>query len=129
VRLLLQGDSRPGPPALRWVAVGSLRSGCIQVAKETALIQSSQTSCIGVACLCMLESYNHRIIECFGLEGTFKGHLVQHSRNEQGHLQLDQVAQSSVQPDLECFRGWGLHYLSGQYVPVSHHSKPLSCVT
>jgi len=31
------------------------------------------------------------------LEGTFKGHLVQHPCNEQGHLQLDQVAQSPVQ--------------------------------
>ncbi|KAK4828850.1 LOW QUALITY PROTEIN: hypothetical protein QYF61_000907 [Mycteria americana] len=33
---------------------------------------------------------------------------------EQGHLQLDQVAQSPIQPDLECFQGWGLHCLSGQ---------------
>ncbi|KAK4807110.1 hypothetical protein QYF61_018451 [Mycteria americana] len=30
----------------------------------------------------------------FGLEGNFKGHLVQPPCNEQGHLQLDQVAQS-----------------------------------
>jgi len=27
---------------------------------------------------------NHRIIEYFGLEGTFKGHLVHPPRNEQG---------------------------------------------
>ncbi|KAK4814330.1 hypothetical protein QYF61_014844 [Mycteria americana] len=40
---------------------------------------------------------------------------------EQGHLQLDQVAQSPIQPDLECFQGWGLRYLSGQPVPVPHH--------
>ena len=45
------------------------------------------------------------IIESFGLEGTFKGHLVQPPCNEQAHLQLDQVAQSPVQPDLECFQG------------------------
>ena len=47
----------------------------------------------------------------FGLEGTFKGHLVQPSCNEQGHLQLDQVAQSPVQPDLEYFQGWGTYNL------------------
>jgi len=42
-------------------------------------------------------------MEELGLEGTFKGHLVQHPCNEKGHLQLDQVAQSPVQPALECF--------------------------
>ncbi|KAK4822001.1 hypothetical protein QYF61_006615, partial [Mycteria americana] len=57
----------------------------------------------------------------FGLDGTFKGHLVQPPCNEQGHLQLDQVAQSPVQPDLECFQGWGIYRLSGQPVPVFHH--------
>ena len=36
-----------------------------------------------------------------GSEGTLKGHLVQLPRNEQGHLQLHQVAQSPIQPDLE----------------------------
>jgi len=47
-------------------------------------------------------SQNHRTIEWFGLEGTFKGHLVQLPCNEQGYLQLDQVAQS----DLACFQEW-----------------------
>jgi len=42
------------------------------------------------------------------LEGTFKGHLAQPRCNEQGHLQLDQVAQSPIQPDLECFQGWDI---------------------
>lgn len=37
-----------------------------------------------------------------GLEGTCRGHPVQVPCNEQGHLQLDQVVQSSVQPALEC---------------------------
>jgi len=64
---------------------------------------------------------DYRIIECFALEKTFRGHLVQLPRSEQGHLQLDQVAKSPVQPGLECFQGWGLHYLSGQPVPVFHH--------
>ena len=36
---------------------------------------------------------NDRIIESLELEGTFKDHLVQLPCNEQGHAQLDQVAQ------------------------------------
>ena len=63
----------------------------------------------------------HRIIEWFGLEGTFKGHLVQSPCSEQGHLQLDQAAQSPIQPDLICFQGGGIHCFSGQPVPVFHH--------
>jgi len=35
----------------------------------------------------------HRIIEWFGLEVTFKGHLVQPSCNEQEHLQLHEATQ------------------------------------
>ena len=68
---------------------------------------------------------NHTIIECFGLEGTFRGHLVQPC-SEQGHLQLAQVAQSPVQPGLEHFLGWDLHYLSGQPVPVLRHPHILA---
>ena len=60
-------------------------------------------------------------IELFELESTIKGHLVQLPCNKQGHLQLDQVAQSPVQPDLECLRGWGIHHTSGQPVPVFNH--------
>ena len=42
--------------------------------------------------------YHRIIIESFELDGTLKGHLIQPSCNEQGHLQLDQVlrAQSSL---------------------------------
>jgi len=39
-----------------------------------------------------IESQIHRIIECFGLEGTFRGHLAQRPCSKQGHLQLEQVA-------------------------------------
>ena len=56
----------------------------------------------------------------FELEGTFRGHLDQPRCSEPQHLQLDQVAQSSVQPDLKCFQGWGMYHLSGQPVPVFH---------
>jgi len=65
------------------------------------------------------------------MEGTFKGHLVQPLCNKQGHLKLDQVAQSPIQPGLECFQGWGIYHLSGQPVPVFHHphgKKLLPCV-
>jgi len=64
---------------------------------------------------------SYRTIGCFGLEGTSRGHLVQPPRSDQGRLQLDQVAQSPIQPGLECFQEWGLHCLSGQSVPVFYH--------
>jgi len=57
------------------------------------------------------------------LEGTFRGHLVQALSNDQQHLQLDQVSQSPIQSDLECFQGWGIYHLSGQPVPVFHHPQ------
>jgi len=41
-------------------------------------------------------TFNFIIIGCFGLEGIFRGQLAQHPCSEQGHLQLDQVAQSPV---------------------------------
>ena len=63
----------------------------------------------------------NQILECFGLERTFRGHLAQPPCSEQGHIPLDQVAQSPIQPDLECFQAWGLHYLSGQPIPVFYH--------
>ena len=46
---------------------------------------------------CPVDAHSyHRIIESLELEGTFKGHLGQIPCNEQGHLQLDQGAQSPV---------------------------------
>lgn len=46
-------------------------------------------------------SWSHWIIEFFGLEGTFLGHLVQLSIPHHGHshLSIYEVAQSLVQPD------------------------------
>ena len=59
-----------------------------------------------------LSSQHHRITELFELEGTLKNHLVQLCCNEQGHVQLDQVAKSPIQPDIECLQGWGIYQLS-----------------
>ena len=62
-----------------------------------------------------------KTIEGFRSEGTFKGHLARPLCHEQGHLPLDQVAQSSIRPGLECSQGWGISHLSGQPVTVPHH--------
>jgi len=64
---------------------------------------------------------DHRIIECIGLERTFRAHLAQFPCSDQGHLQLDLVVQSPIQPGLEFFQGWGLHYPSAQSVPEFYH--------
>ena len=54
----------------------------------------------------------HGIIEKIESEGiSFKAHLVQPLCNEQGHLQLHQIAQIPVQPALECFQGGGIYHL------------------
>ena len=67
----------------------------------------------------------HRVIEWFGLEETFKDHLVQPcATGRQGHFSLDQVAQSPIQPDFEQFQWWGIHNFSGQCVPVSYYPHP-----
>jgi len=46
----------------------------------------------------------HRITELFKLEGTFKGHLVQLSCNEQGHLTAHQVLRAPSSLTLSVFR-------------------------
>jgi len=55
------------------------------------------------------------------LEGTLKIIWFQPLCHEQGHLPLDQVAQSSIQPGLEHLQGGGSHNFSGQPVPGPHH--------
>jgi len=70
---------------------------------------------------CNFQHQGRAHIEQFGLEGTFKSHLVQQPCNEQGHHLLDQVAWSPVQPHLECFQGWGIYHLSRKFVPVFYH--------
>ncbi|PKU41813.1 hypothetical protein llap_7886 [Limosa lapponica baueri] len=64
--------------------------------------------------LVFLANEDHRIIEWFGLEGTLKIIKFQDPCREQGHLPLDQVAQSPIQSGLEQLQGWGIHNFSGQ---------------
>lgn len=47
-----------------------------------------------------------------GLGRTFKGHLVQPLCTQQRPLQLEQAAQSSIQPELEWFQAWTIYHLS-----------------
>jgi len=56
-----------------------------------------------------------------GFGRDFKDHLFQPPCHEQGHLPLEQVAQSSIQPGLEHRQGGGSHSFSGQPVPVFYH--------
>jgi len=69
----------------------------------------------------MFYLFVYRITECFVLERIFRNHLTHLPCSKQGYLYQDHVAQSPIQPGLECFQAWGLHYLSGQSVPVFHH--------
>ena len=57
----------------------------------------------------------------YRVKRNLKGHLFQLPCNEQGHLQLDHVAQSPIEPDPEGLQGWGIHNLFGQPVPMPHH--------
>ena len=57
------------------------------------------------------------MIEYLMLEGTFKGDLVQLLCNEQGHLQLHQVAQGLIQPHLESLQSQGIR-ISGQKLGI-----------
>ena len=72
------------------------------------------------------ESQN-RIIEWFGLERTFRGHLAQPPCHGQGYLPLDQVAQRPIQAGLEQLPGGSNHSFSGQPVPVPHKPHGKEC--
>lgn len=50
--------------------------------------------------LLQMQSQNYGVIESLELEGSFKGLLVQLPCSEQGHAQLNQVAQGFIQPCL-----------------------------
>lgn len=58
------------------------------------------------------------------VRNDLKDHLIPTACYGQGLLTLDQVAQSPIKHGLEHYQGWGVHNLSGQFVPVPHH--PLS---
>jgi len=81
-------------------------------------------SCLTLSILGPSTPLNHRITEHFAYKGTFKGHPVQPPCRKQGHLPLDQVAQSPIQSELKhCQGGQGDTYnSSGQPVPKSYHS-------
>lgn len=74
----------------------------------------------------ILEEFNYwfRNRESFELEEIIKGCIVQLlPYNEQGHLQVDHLAQISIQPDLECFQGQDIHHIPGHN--CSSSSVPL----
>ena len=56
---------------------------------------------------------DQKIIEWFGLERTFKIIYLQPPCYRQEYLPLGQVAESPIQPGLECFQGGGIHNPSG----------------
>ncbi|XP_061317325.1 keratinocyte-associated protein 3 isoform X2 [Pezoporus flaviventris] len=62
--------------------------------------------------------YNHRMV---WVGRDLKAHPVPTPCHRQGHLPIDQVAPSPVQPGLEHCQGWGSHSFSGQPVPGPHH--------
>ena len=59
----------------------------------------------------------HRIIQLFDLEATLRGNLDQLHCNEQGHLQLDQVAQSPIQAilTLDISMDGSIHHLQATW--------------
>ena len=59
-------------------------------------------TCVVIYTYTFIYIQNHAIIESFESDGTLKGHLIQLSCNEQGHLQLHQSPKSPTQPDLCC---------------------------
>lgn len=61
---------------------------------------------------------NCRLVQ---VERNFKDHLVLPCLAMNRNTFCYQVVQSSIQPALEYFQGWGSHNSSGQPLPLSHH--------
>jgi len=81
--------------------------GCISIFKQSLLktMMLKKLKIIPVSPVAFLErGYVHRIIELFELERIPKGYLIQLLCSEWGHLQLEQVAQGPIQPDLDCLQ-------------------------
>jgi len=56
-----------------------------------------------------------------GWQGPYRSSSSNPPATGQGHLPLDQVAQSPIQPGLEPCQGGGIYNFSGQPVSVPHH--------
>ena len=69
----------------------------------------------------LFKLYYYKTIESksLALEGTFKGHLVQLPCNEQRCPQLDQVAQSLIEPHLKSLQGQGMSIEKRPPTPLS----------
>jgi len=107
--------------ALRAVLTQVMAHNCMHfdtLAKHRALNSKEHAAVLSI----LIKEFENRIRESCQLEWTFKGHPVQPPCSEQGHPQLDQIAQSPLQPDHECLQGRDIHHLSGQPVPMPHHS-------
>jgi len=102
----------------KWVMLCFLSSLCSSSFCYISSVTWSPSASISSSCSAKPLS---RTIEWFGLEGTFRGRAAQSYRNKQGHLPLDQVAQSRIQLVLGCFQGRCIYHLSGQPIPVFHH--------
>lgn len=85
---------------------------CLPGRKEKKKEIEKKTCCVLLKVLIV----NYRIVELFELEQAIKNHVVQLHCNKEGQLQLDQVALSPIQPDLDCLQGQVIHHLSGQQI-------------
>ena len=86
-------------------------------------LSSSDSRAVLLACLLYREtgcSQNHRMV-WVGRDLT--DIWFQPPCHGQGHLPLEQGAQSSIQPGLEHCQGGGSHNFSGQPAPVSRHAS------
>lgn len=71
----------------------------------------------------IIELQNYRIIEQFGLEGAFKGRVVQCPCNDLGYLQPNQVAQSPVQSGLALCATPRFSQSALSFLAISHKKR------